>query len=107
MTSSNPNKPSAFLFWSQKSDLLFLLLLLQKSSIEDVSPADSGVVVSPFVATRENSEVGKKTTNHVLKVSTQGMRFFTKHEATHSHRNMANFISGQAPSPPPHTHTHT
>ncbi|XP_039204678.1 synaptotagmin-like protein 2 isoform X2 [Crotalus tigris] len=32
--------------------------LEKKSSVEDVSPADSGVVVSPFVATRENSEVG-------------------------------------------------
>ncbi|XP_026558846.1 uncharacterized protein LOC113437870 isoform X3 [Pseudonaja textilis] len=34
------------------------LSLEKKSSVEDVSPADSGVVVSPFVATRENSEVG-------------------------------------------------
>ncbi|XP_025024284.1 synaptotagmin-like protein 2 isoform X2 [Python bivittatus] len=32
--------------------------LEKKSSVEDVSPADSGVVVSPFLATRENSEVG-------------------------------------------------
>ncbi|XP_063169359.1 synaptotagmin-like protein 2 isoform X2 [Candoia aspera] len=32
--------------------------LEKKPSVEDVSPADSGVVVSPFLATGENSEVG-------------------------------------------------
>ncbi|XP_070615807.1 synaptotagmin-like protein 2 isoform X2 [Erythrolamprus reginae] len=32
--------------------------LEKKSSVEDVSPADSGVVVSPFLTTRENSEIG-------------------------------------------------
>ncbi|XP_058053104.1 synaptotagmin-like protein 2 isoform X1 [Ahaetulla prasina] len=32
--------------------------LEKKSSVEDISPADSGIVVSPFAATRENSEVG-------------------------------------------------